>query len=545
MKFIVITGGVISGLGKGITASSIGLLFKEKGYHITAIKIDPYLNVDAGTMSPFEHGEVFVLDDGAETDLDLGNYERFLGVNLHKEHNITGGGVFKEVIEAERRGDYIGQTVQFIPHVTNKIQEMIERASTIIVDGKNKPEICVIELGGTVGDMESMHFVEALRQMSYESTNHDFCFIHVSLIVNNHGEEKTKPTQTSVCDLRRLGITPDMLMLRSNTDISNSIRSKISRHCQVKEKHIFTNIDLENIYQVPIHLDSQSIVKKIEAVLKINEPYNEPYRKSHIESGIMRINNVIDCSNKHNNILTVGIAGKYVTGTDTYLSVHRSIEHAAYSIGKGVKIIYIDSENPNEAKEKIDICDAIVIPGGFGSRGTEGMINIASYCRYNKIPTLGICLGMQIMCIESSRRVLGDICISIEGLNDHDNPKDYHIIIIPMSDLNKELGGTMRLGTYTTNIHSKNTLLYRCYKGVDNFNERHRHRNEVNPSYISSIERGGLVISGRNNTIGCVDVVEDNQHPFYIGCQYHPEFKSSNDNPSHLFVELIKSTCVI
>jgi CTP synthase len=243
--------------------------------------------------------------------------------------------------------------------------------------------------------------------------------------------------------------------------------------------------------------------------------------------------------------LTVGITGKYVTGTDTYLSVHRSIEHAAYSIGKGVKIIYIDSENPNEAKEKIDLCDAVVIPGGFGSRGTEGMINIASYCRYNKIPTLGICLGMQIMCIESSRRVLGDRCVSIEALNDHDNPKDYHIIIIPMADLNKELGGTMRLGTYTTNIHSKNTLLYKCYKGVDNFNERHRHRNEVNPSYISSIERGGLVMSGKNDTIGCIDVVEDNKHPFYIGCQYHPEFKSSNDNPSILFVELIKSTCVI
>ena len=541
MKFIVITGGVISGLGKGITASSIGLLFKEKGYHITAIKIDPYLNVDAGTMSPFEHGEVFVLDDGAETDLDLGNYERFLGVNLHKEHNITGGGVFKEIIEAERRGDYIGQTVQFIPHVTNKIQEMIERASSIIVDGKNKPEICVIELGGTVGDMESMHFVEALRQMSYDSDKHEFCFIHVSLIVNNNGEEKTKPTQTSVCDLRRLGITPDMLVLRSQTDISNSIRSKISRQCQVKEKHIFTNINLENIYQVPIHLDSQSIVKKIENVLKINEPYRKPYG----ESGIMRINDVINYSINKNNIMTVGITGKYVTGTDTYLSVHRSIEHAAYSLGKGVNIIYIDSENSIKAKEQLDGCDAVIIPGGFGSRGTEGMINIASCCRYNKIPTLGICLGMQIMCIESSRRVLGDKCISVESITNNDNPDDYHQIIIPMTDLNKELGGTMRLGTYTTTISSKNTLLYKCYGGVDNFNERHRHRNEVNPYYINSIERGGLVISGRNNTIGCVDVVEDNQHPFYIGCQYHPEFKSSNDNPSHLFIELIRSTYTI
>lgn len=536
MKFIVITGGVISGLGKGITASSIGLLFKEKGYSVTAIKIDPYLNVDAGTMSPFEHGEVFVLDDGAETDLDLGNYERFLGVNLHKEHNITGGGVFKEVIEAERRGDYIGQTVQFIPHVTNKIQEMIERATDIFVDGGNKPEICVIELGGTVGDMESMHFVEALRQMSFDSDKHDFCFIHVSLIVNNHGEEKTKPTQTSVCDLRRMGISPDMLVLRSSKDISSSIRCKISKHCQVKEQHIFTNIDLENIYQVPIHLNSQSIVKKIETVLNINALY----KKQTVESGIMRINNVIDSSN-NDNLTTVGIAGKYVTGTDTYLSVHRAIEHASYSLGKGVKILYIDSESFNDAKLQIDECDAIIIPGGFGSRGTEGMINIASYCRNKKIPTLGICLGMQIMCIESSRRLLGDKCISIEVLSDNKNSDDYHLIIIPMADLNKELGGSMRLGTYKTNINSKNTLLYKCYGGVDNFNERHRHRNEVNPSYISSIESGGLTISGINNTIGCVDVVEDPEHPFYIGCQYHPEFKSSNNKPSPLFVELIKS----
>ena len=536
MKFIVITGGVISGLGKGITASSIGLLFKEKGYSVTAIKIDPYLNVDAGTMSPFEHGEVFVLDDGAETDLDLGNYERFLGVNLHKEHNITGGGVFKEVIEAERRGDYIGQTVQFIPHVTNKIQEMIERATDIVVDGENKPEICVIELGGTVGDMESMHFIEALRQMSFDSDKHDFCFIHVSLIVNNHGEEKTKPTQTSVCDLRRMGISPDMLVLRSSKDISSSIRCKISKHCQVKEQHIFTNIDLENIYQVPIHLNSQSIVKKIETVLNINALY----KKQTVESGIMRINNVIDSSN-NDNLTTVGIAGKYVTGTDTYLSVHRAIEHASYSLGKGVKILYIDSESFIDAKRLIDECDAIIIPGGFGSRGTEGMINIASYCRNKKIPTLGICLGMQIMCIESSRRLLGDKCISIEALSENKNSDDYHLIIIPMSDLNKELGGSMRLGTYKTDINSKNTLLHKCYGGVDYFSERHRHRNEVNPSYISSIESGGLTISGTNNTIGCVDVVEDPEHPFYIGCQYHPEFKSSNDKPSPLFVELIKS----
>ena len=306
-----------------------------------------------GTMSPFEHGEVFVLDDGAETDLDLGNYERFLGVNLHKEHNITGGGVFKEVIEAERRGDYIGQTVQFIPHVTNKIQEMIERATDIVVDGGNKPEICVIELGGTVGDMESMHFVEALRQMSFDSDKHDFCFIHVSLIVNNHGEEKQKPTQTSVCDLRRMGISPDMLVLRSSKDISSSIRCKISKHCQVKEQHIFTNIDLENIYQVPIHLNSQSIVKKIETVLNINALY----KKQLVESGIMRINNVIDSSN-NDNLTNVGIAGKYVTGTDTYLSVHRAIEHASYSLGKGVKILYIDSESFNDAKLQIDECDA-------------------------------------------------------------------------------------------------------------------------------------------------------------------------------------------
>ena len=538
MKFIVITGGVISGLGKGITASSIALLLKDIGYSVTAVKIDPYLNVDAGTMSPFEHGEVFVLEDGTETDLDLGNYERFLDIKLHEEHNITGGKVFKKIIDAERRGDYLGQTVQFIPHVSNKIQEMLEEAANIIVDGTKKPEICVVELGGTIGDMESMHFVEALRQMSYDSNKHSFCFVHVSLIINNHGEEKTKPTQNSVSDLRKMGIIPNLLVLRSSFEITDGIREKISRQCQVKSDNIFTNLDLQNIYQVPIHLGKQYIINSIEKVLSLKPSVNYDFNRM---SNINKINSIINNYSTSDLCLKVVIVGKYTDGIDTYLSIHRAVEHAAYFKEIGVNIKYVDSRDPEKANDEIGfMADVVIIPGGFGSRGTEGMIEIAKFCRNRNIPTLGICLGMQVMCIESARNVLGPKCISSEVLPEGVNKDDYYAIVDSISELEwKNMGGTMRLGSYGTMIEN-DTKAFFAY-GKNNITERHRHRYEINPKYFQTIEKGGLIFSGKNSEIGCMDIVEDPTRIFYVGCQYHPEFQSSNDNPSPLFLLLIQS----
>jgi CTP synthase len=536
MKYIVITGGVISGLGKGITASSIGILLKNKGYSVTSIKIDPYLNIDAGTMSPLEHGEVFVLNDGTETDLDLGNYERFLNIELHKDHNITSGNVFQKIINDERKGKYIGQTVQIIPHVTNKIQELIGNTSEIIVNNNSKPEICIIELGGTIGDMESMYFVEALRQMNYKSEANTFCFIHISLIINNNDEEKTKPTQNSVCELRRLGINPNILILRSTKDVSKETKEKISLHSEVKQDNIFINKNCENIYQVPIHLNDQKIINTIENKLNIEN------NKTIDISFLHKINNTYNTKPKN-----IAIIGKYTKLNDSYLSIHRALEHASYTNNIKLNIQYIDSEqfeciNPDEKiKEILNNINGIVIPGGFGMRGIEGMISVASYCRKNNIPTFGICLGMQIMCVEAARNILGANCISVESLNNINNREGYHSIIIPMKELNYDaMGGTMKLGLKKSIICHKKSLAYQIYNSSTIY-ERHRHRYEVNPKYIHIIEENNLCFSGQDESGNCMDIVEDRQHKFYIGSQFHPEFKSSIENPCPIFKSFINN----
>jgi CTP synthase len=538
MKYIVITGGVISGLGKGITASSIGILLKSKGYSVTSIKIDPYLNIDAGTMSPLEHGEVFVLNDGTETDLDLGNYERFLNIELHKDHNITSGNVFQKIINDERKGKYIGETVQIIPHVTNKIQELIKNTSEIIVNNENKPDICIIELGGTIGDMESIYFVEALRQMNYRTPDNTFCFIHISLIINNNDEEKTKPTQNSVCELRRLGINPNILILRSAADVSKETKEKISLHSEVKREHIFINKNCESIYQVPIHLNSQNIISIIEKTLNIEN--NRTIDINFLD----RIKNISTNYTKSKNI---AIIGKYTRLNDTYLSIHRALEHASYADNVKINIKYIDSEefediNYNEKiKEMLNNIDGIVIPGGFGARGIKGMINVISYCRENNIPTFGICLGMQIMCIEAARNILGEKCISVESLKDINDREGYHSIIIPMKELNTDgMGGTMKLGLKKSIINDTDSLAYKIYKSFI-INERHRHRYEVNPKYIDVIKKNNLNFSGSDESGNCMDIVEDKGHKFYIGTQFHPEFKSSIENPCPLFKSFILS----
>lgn len=512
MKYIVVTGGVISGLGKGITASSIGLLMKEAGYSVTAIKIDPYLNVDAGTMSPYEHGEVYVLRDGTETDLDLGNYERFLGINLSAKHNITSGKVFQQVIEDERKGKYMGQTIQFIPHVTNAIKEMIHDVSNA--------DICMVELGGTVGDIESMHFVEALRQIKCENPS-DVCVVHVSLLLHINQEEKTKPTQQCVQELRKLGISPDMLMLRSSNMVSEKAKEKIALHCQVPNQYIIANTNVRNIYEVPILLKDQGIVYCLENIM------NLPHTKTPALESLYAIQNLKEK-------IKIGIVGKYTENSDTYLSIHRSIEHAAFSIQRQADIVYLSSEQNNSLSH----LDGVVIPGGFGTRGIQGMIDVATYCREKDIPLLGICLGMQVMCIASARRGYTDKCTSAEV--DPDIEFEYQVVIC-MEELDQtRMGGTMKLG-YRETIITDNTKAYEIYQS-NKISERHRHRYEINPFYKELLQKDGLNISGTDETGNCFDIVEDPSKIFYMGCQFHPEYENKMGDPPLLFTAFLNAT---
>ena len=526
MKYIIITGGVISGLGKGITASSIGLLLKYSGYKTTMIKIDPYLNIDAGTMSPYEHGEVFILDDGTETDLDLGNYERFLNIKLTGNHNITSGKVYKYVIEDERKGLYLGKTVQIIPHITNKIKSMIKTASIIPVDSYNSiPEICIIEIGGTIGDIESMHFIEAIRQLKFENSNDDFCFVHVTLVTKTSvtQELKTKPTQNSIRTLRQQGIFPDIMIIRCKDTIDSKIRNKLSMFTEVSPNNIIINPDVNTIYKVPELFYNQNIVSIISNKLLLKNTHTDI-------SFLHKIYNY-----KFTNIIKIAIVGKYTGLSDSYLSIIRSLDHSGFINNCKIEIVWISSEIITDNEYDIlKYCKGVIIPGGFGIRGIEGMINVARYCRINKKPLLGICLGMQIICIESARNLLDNQCNSLEFDNTTKHP-----VIIPIETLRKDwIGGTMKLGLHKT-IMKENSFIHKIYNS-DIISERHRHRYEVNLNYVSTIENDGLVITGTSKDNISIDVIEDNTHPFYIGCQFHPEFLSTLEKPAPLFVEFIK-----
>ena len=520
MKYIVVTGGVISGLGKGITASSIGYLLKENGYHVTAVKIDPYLNIDAGTMSPYEHGEVYVLNDGTETDLDLGNYERFLDIELSGAHNITSGKVLKRVLDDERNGKYIGQTVQYVPHVTNTIIEMIQEAAHIPINHQI-PYICIIELGGTIGDIESLHFVEALRQMNDDN----MCFVHMSMLLE---DEKTKPTQHSVQALRSLGIFPDLVVLRSKTHISDKTRNKIKLHCQTKD--IFTNVDVRHVYEVPNILQNQHIDSCL--INKLNLMSRDQKQKSQINT----ITNQPLCRlGLYDTVLFVAIVGKYCENKDTYLSIQRSLEHSACFLKTNVVIDMISSDEKNW----IDLSKyhGVIIPGGFGDRGIDGMIEVARFCRISKKPILGICLGMQIMCIESIRKV-DPQCTSSEFSPGKNN------VVISIDELDQtKMGGTMKLGSKKTHILNEKSHAYQMYNKSIIY-ERHRHRYEVNPEYQSLLENDHLIVSGKDEN-NCIDIIEDTTHPFYVGCQYHPEYKNTLKNPSPVFVYFLQKCRVL
>ena len=543
MKYVVVTGGVLSGLGKGITASSIGVLLKSAGLSVTSVKIDPYLNCDAGTMSPFEHGEVYVLDDGGEVDLDLGNYERFLDISLTKDNNITTGKVYQAVIERERRGDYLGKTVQVIPHITNEIQEWIERVANISSDGSGEiPDACVIELGGTVGDIESAPFVEALRQFQFRVGEDNICFVHVSLVpvMGPVGEQKTKPTQHTVKELRGLGIIPDILVCRSEHPLNTETREKLAAFCHVSPEAVVSAHDVSNIYRIPILLEEQGVSKVLAKEIGFELPDSRPLLEDWIK--------MADTVDNLDEIIKIAMVGKYTGLSDSYLSVIKALQHSSYEVNRKLEINWIKSESlddkkmtedPEKYSEAWDVlknADGILVPGGFGIRGIEGKIKAAEYARINKIPYLGVCLGLQIATIEFCRNVLG-----MENANstefDENTPQPA---VVFMPEISKtHMGGTMRLGTKPTPFLVEDCKIKRLYGNKTYVDERHRHRYEVNPELIEQIESAGLIYVGKDETGQRCEIMELNDHPYYVGTQYHPEFKSRPGKPSPPFLGLL------
>ena len=537
MKYVVVSGGVLSGLGKGVTASSIGVLLKSAGLRVTSIKIDPYLNSDAGTMSPFEHGEVFVLDDGGEVDLDLGNYERFLDINLSKDNNLTTGKIYSQVLEAERRGDYLGKTVQVIPHITDAIQDWIEDVAKRPADGSEEtPDACIIELGGTVGDIESSPYVEALRQFQFRVGRENVTFVHVSLVpvLGPVGEQKTKPTQHTVKELRGLGISPDILVCRSSAPLNEETRNKLAAFCHVKPEAVMSTHDVPNIYHVPLMLQEQGLCDILSVDCSATSLLKDWKEMAH-----------------HLDTLTekvhIAMVGKYTDLSDAYLSVIKSLQHAAMAVDRKLVIDWIeashleedwDKSEREEAWKHLRGADGVLVPGGFGDRGIEGKILAAHHARTNNVPYLGICLGLQIATIEFCRNVLG-----MTGANStefEDNPE--HAAVVFMPEISKtHLGGTMRLGSRPTLWQHEGSTIRELYGLGESVDERHRHRYEVNPDLIERIEEAGFVFVGKDESGQRCEIFELNDHPYYVGVQFHPEFKSRPGRPSPPFLGLLKA----
>ena len=537
MKYVVVSGGVLSGLGKGVTASSIGVLLKAAGLRVTSIKIDPYLNSDAGTMSPFEHGEVFVLDDGGEVDLDLGNYERFLDINLSKDNNLTTGKIYAKVIEAERRGDYLGKTVQVIPHITDAVQDWIESVAARPADGSAEtPDACIIELGGTVGDIESAPYVEALRQFQFRVGRENVTFVHVSLVpvMGPVGEQKTKPTQHTVKELRGLGITPDILVCRSSKPLNEETRNKLAAFCHVKPQAVMSTHDVPNIYHVPLMLQEQGLCDILGVDCSATGMLDDWKAMAfHLDTLTEEVH--------------IAMVGKYTDLSDAYLSVIKSLQHAAMAVDRKLVIDWIEASHLEEnwaaedheaAWAALRKADGVLVPGGFGDRGVEGKIRAAHYARTEGVPYLGICLGLQIATIEFCRNVLG-----MTGANStefEDNPE--HAAVVFMPEISKtHLGGTMRLGSRPTLWQHDGSTIRALYGPGEAVDERHRHRYEVNPDLIERIEEAGLVFVGKDESGQRCEIFELNDHPYYVGVQFHPEFKSRPGKPSPPFLGLLKA----
>jgi CTP synthase len=571
VKYVLITGGVLSGVGKGIIASSVGRIMKEMGFNVTAIKIDPYINIDAGTMSPFEHGEVFVLDDGGEVDLDLGNYERFMDITLCKDNNITTGKIYNQVIQKERRGDYLGKTVQVVPHICNEIQDWIEDVAgrsplnNSFVDGDDSdteqavPDVCVVELGGTVGDIESMPFIEAMRQFQFRVGRDNICEIHVSLVpvIGVVGEQKTKPTQQSVRELRALGLSPDIICCRSENPLIESTKQKISSFCHVSVESVIGVHNVDNIYTVPILLTQQSMHKLICQKLKLTPPVpldNNFILKEWTAKVCDRYDEIRKL-NTEDYLIKIALVGKYTHLPDSYTSVTKALNHASLAVKRKLRIVWVEAselENPSDegyenAWKALRSAHGVLVPGGFGNRGTEGKILAARYARENKKPYLGICLGMQLAVIEFARHVLGLSHAHSEEFEEKDNsPQEDQRLVIFMPEIDRaHMGGTMRLGKRKT-IFKENAAgstiakLYGAPK-VRAVNERHRHRYEVNPKYVPQLEEKGLIFVGQDETGQRQEIIEllHTQHPYFVGVQYHPEFKSRPTRPSPPFVGLL------
>lgn len=523
-KFIFVTGGVVSGLGKGITAASLGRLLKNRGLKIASQKLDPYMNVDPGTMSPFQHGEVFVTEDGAETDLDLGHYERFIDENLNKYSNLTSGKVYWNVLNKERHGDYLGQTVQIIPHVTNEIKDFILKNAEV-----TGADVSIVEIGGTIGDIESQPFLEAIRQLAIEVGRRNCLFIHVCLVpyISGSDEFKSKPTQHSVKEIMAVGIHPDIIVTRSDEPVPPEIRSKISLFCNVSEDCVIDNETLSSLYEVPLMLHRQHMDDVVCRELGIEGT------ESHLEDW----EKMVDSIHARDGEVQVALVGKYVKLHDSYLSIVESLNHASFVVGKKVKIKWVDSDTVTDetAPAIFSDCSGIILPGGFGQRGIEGMIAACRFARTHKMPYFGICLGMQIAVIEFARTVL--------GYTDANSREFDELCAHPVIDLMKDqegviMGGTMRLGKYPCKV-AAGTKLEEAYKS-SLIEERHRHRYEFNNDFRKEMQEAGLVISGTSPDEKLVEAVEV-PGQFHIGVQFHPEFKSRPDNAGPLFTAFVKA----
>ena len=527
-KHIFVTGGVSSSLGKGLTAASLGRLLKSRGLRVTIQKLDPYINVDPGTMNPFEHGEVFVTDDGGETDLDLGHYERFIDESLTRTSNATTGSIYSTVLAKERRGDYLGKTVQVIPHITDEIKDRVRR-----LGDSGDVDVVITEVGGTVGDIEILPFLEALRQFRKDVGRDNVCYLHVTLVpfLGPTGEQKTKPTQHSVTELRSRGIQPDVIVCRSDRPISDGLKRKLSMLCDVPPEAVISAVDAKNIYELPLTLHDEGLDKVVAELLRLEE------LAAHHDPDLSTWERLVDRAEADGPPVRIGLIGKYVDLPDAYLSVIEALRHAGFSTGAKVTVEWIQAEeiSPLLAPSRLGHLDGMVLPGGFGDRGIEGKIAAASYAREVGLPCLGLCLGLQVMVIDHAREVAGLVAANSREFD----PLGEHLVIDLMDEQRNitDLGGTMRLGLYPARLEPGSVVagLY----GENLVYERHRHRYEVNPRYRTRLESSGLVCSGTSPDDRLVEFVELPDHPFWVGTQAHPEFRSRPDRPHPLFVGLV------
>lgn len=528
-KYIFVTGGVVSSLGKGITAASLGRLLKNRGLNVTIQKFDPYLNVDPGTMSPYQHGEVFVTEDGAETDLDLGHYERFIDINLNKYSNITTGKVYSSVIRKERRGDYLGGTVQVIPHITNEIKDKVFQAGK-----ETNADVVITEIGGTVGDIESLPFLEAIRQLKSDVGRENVMYIHCTLVpyIGAAGELKTKPTQHSVKELRSLGIQPDVIVLRTDMEISKEMKEKIALFCDINEKAVIEALDCDVLYEVALELKRQGLDQLAVNHFGLNYP----------EANMVEWEDLIQKVKNLSETVKIGLVGKYVSLQDAYISVVEALKHAGFAHDADVEVKWISSEDVNDenAADYLSDVDGILVPGGFGDRAIEGKISAIKYARENNIPFLGICLGMQLATVEYARNVLG-----LKGAHSAEiDPNTPHPIIdlLPEQKDIEDLGGTLRLGVYACRLQN-GTKAHEAYDDEVVY-ERHRHRYEFNNEYRQQMESTGFVFSGKSPDDRLIEIIELKDHPWFVASQFHPEFKSRPTRPQPLFRDFVEHSLI-